>query len=420
MRAGAAGLLIAGLAAEGASAQTASQITPPSFRPERTSRSGTLVFSGEPGLATPAGADKLTVQVSRVVVEDAATRFTPEVQALQARLAGRRVPVAEIFAAARELEAAFVRSGAVLTRVVLPAQKLNDGGTLRLVVVKGFVDRVDYRNVPDTVRSRVAALLEPLVGQRDLQLGEIERRLLLAGDTPGVALRSTLSPSSTQGATTLIIESLYKPVTGFFSGDNTVGRPLGGFTLGGGFDANTLFGQGETIYFRGYGFPTGNNGPLGTGSPLGDNPRLRTLAGGFILPLGTDGMTFNVEYANSRTAPRLAGGLETSSDYDRLSFRLRYPWLRSRTSNFFSEAAFDATRESLGLVLPEGIAPLSLDRLRVLRLSSAGDMRFENGGVLAASGALSLGINGLGARSAADATPLHRGPRQSLRHKREA
>ncbi len=405
MRAGAASLVIGGAAVESASAQTASQITPPSFRPERAARSGTLVFSGEPGLATPAGAEKLTVQVSRVVVEEAASGFAPEVQALQARLAGRRVPVSEIFAAARDLEAAFVRSGAVLTRVVLPAQKLNDGGTLRLVVVKGFVDKVDYRNVPDNVRSRVAALLEPLLGRRDLQLGEIERRLLLAGDTPGVALRSTLSPSSTQGATTLIIESLYKPVTGFFSGDNTVGRPLGGFTLGGGFDVNTVLGLGETVYFRGYGFPT-TNSALGTGSPLGDNPRLRTLAGGFILPLGTDGTTFNFEYTNSRTAPRLASGFETTSDYDRLSFRLRHPWLRSRTANFFSELDFDATREALGLVLPDGIQPLSLDRLRIVRLSSAGDMRFENGGVLAASGALSLGINGLGARSAADATPV--------------
>ncbi|GJD76413.1 hypothetical protein CFIICLFH_4671 [Methylobacterium goesingense] len=387
------------------SAQTASQITPPSFRPPQSGGGNGLVFSGQPGLGTPAGADRLSVRLSGVSIENAPPGFAPELQRLESRLVGRQILAAEIFAAARDLEAALIASGAVLTRVVLPAQQLRNGGRLRLVVVSGFIERIDYRNVPDPVRSRVSALLEPLIGRRDLQIGEIERRLLLAGDTPGVALRSTLSPSTAQGGTALIIESLYKPVTGFFSGDNTVGRQLGGFSLGGGLDINTAFGQGETIYFRGFGHP-GENDARGIGSPFGDNPRLRTLAGGFILPLGTDGLTFNFEATNSRTAPRLSNGIQTSSDFERLSFRLRYPWLRSRTANFFTEVAFDATREQLGLVLPATIAPLSLDELRVLRLSGAGDMRFENGGLLAATGTLSLGVNGLGARSAADATPV--------------
>lgn len=386
-------------------AQTASQITPPSFRPPQTGGGNALVFSGQPGLGTPAGADRLSVRLSGVTVENAPPAFAADVNRLQSRLIGRQIPASEIFAAARDLEAALIASGSVLTRVILPAQQLKNGGRLLLIVVSGFIERIDYRNVPDPVRSRVSALLEPLIGRRDLQIGEIERRLLLAGDTPGVALRSTLSPSTAQGGTALIIDALYKPVTGFFSGDNTVGRQIGGFSLGGGLDINTAFGQGETIYFRGFGYP-GENDARGVGSPFGDNPRLRTLAGGFILPLGTDGTTFNFEATNSRTAPRLANGIQTSSDFERLSFRLRYPWLRSRTANFFTELDFDATREQLGLILPTTFAPLSLDELRVFRLSGAGDMRFENGGFLAASGTLSLGVNGLGARSAADATPL--------------
>jgi hemolysin activation/secretion protein len=398
------GLVIGGLGIGGAHAQTASQITPPSFRPGQQSAGGGLVFSGQPGLGTPAGAERLSVRLSGVSVENAPPAFAAEVAALQSRLAGRQIPAAEIFVAARELEAAIIRSGAVLTRVVLPAQTLRNGGRLRLVVVTGYIDRIDFRNVPDPVRDRVALLLEPLVGRRDLQIGEIERRLLLAGDTPGTALRSTLAPSSAQGATNLIIEAVYKPVTGFFGGDNTVGRPLGGFTLGGGFDVNTAFGYGETLYFRSFGNPSGSDAN-GIGGSFGDYPRLRTFAGGFILPLGTDGLTFNFEATKSQTAPRLAN-LQTASDYERLSFRLRYPWLRSRTANFYSEAAFDATREELGLYVAPAFAPLSLDRLRILRLSGLGDLRFENGGVLAGSATLSLGLDGLGARSAADATPI--------------
>ncbi len=400
------GLMIGGLCAAPALAQTASQITPPSFRPAQSGGGVGLVFSGQPGLGTPAGAERLNVRLSGVVVENAPLGFAAEIQALEDRLLGRQIAASEIFLAARDLEAAIIRSGAVLTRVVLPAQTLRNGGRLRLVVVAGYIDRVDFRNVPDPVRARVAHLLEPLIGRRDLQIGEIERRLLLAGDTPGTALRSTLAPSTAQGATNLIIEAVYKPVTGFFGGDNTVGLALGGFTLGGGFDVNTAFGLGETLYFRSFGHPSGNDAN-GIGSSFGEYPRLRTFAGGFILPLGSDGLTFNFEATKSQTAPRLAA-FQTASDYERLSFRLRYPWLRSRTANFFSETAFDVTREELDLMVLPGrtLAPLSLDRLRIVRLSGLGDLRFENGGVLAGSTTLSLGIDGLGARSAADATPI--------------
>ena len=388
-----------------ATAQTASQVTPSTFQPATTGRSGGLVFSGQPGLGTPAGAERLSVRLSGVTVENAPPGFGAEIQALEARLTGRMIPASEIFDASRELEAAIVRSGNVLTRVVLPAQTLRNGQRLRLVVVNGYVDRIDFRNVPDPVRARVAVLLDPLIGRRDLQLGEIERRLLLAGDTPGTALRSTLAPSTAQGATTLIVEALYKPVTGFFGGDNTFGRSLGGFDLNGGFDFNTVFGLGETIYFRGFGYPGGNDA-LGTGSAFGTYPRLRTFAGGFVLPLGTDGLTFNFEVAKSQTAPIIDDKTRSLSDFERLSFRVRYPWLRSRTANFFTEGALDVTRDALNIFRPASDTPYSLDRLRIVRLSGLGDIRFENGGFLTGSATLSLGIDGLGARSVADATIL--------------
>lgn len=396
------GMALGCIGAGPAIAQTASQVTPSTFQPPTTRRGAGLVFSGQPGLGTPAGAERLSVRLSGVTVENAPPGFGAEIQVLEARLTGRTIPASEIFDAARELEAAIIRSGAVLTRVVLPAQTLRNGQRLRLVVVSGYVDRIDFRNVPDPVRARVAVLLEPLIGRRDLQLGEIERRLLLAGDTPGTALRSTLAPSTAQGATTLIVEALYKPVTGFFGGDNTFGRALGGFDLNGGFDFNSVFGLGETIYFRGFGYPGGNDS-LGTGSSFGEYPRLRTFAGGFVLPLGTDGLTFNFEAAKSQTAPIIDNNTRALSDFERLSFRLRYPWLRSRTANFYSEGALDVTRDALGIFRPPINTPFSLDQLRIVRLSGLGDIRFENGGFLAGSATLSLGIDGLGARTAADA-----------------
>lgn len=393
------------LGAAPARAQTASQVTPPSFRPNQNSVGGALVFSGQPGLGTPAGAERLSVRLSGVTVENLPPDFAGEARALEDRLVGRRLPASEIFAAARDLEAAFVRTGAILVRVVLPAQTLKDGNRLRLVVVNGFVERIDTSRLPEATRGRIEAVIAPLHGRRDLQLGEIERRLLLAGDTPGVALRSTLQPSGAAGGTTLIVEAAYRPVTGYVGGDNTVGLALGGFSVGGGFDVNTVFGQGETLYVRTLGHPTGDRAD-GIGGLFSDNPTLRTLSGGFVLPLGTDGLTLNVEATSSRTAPKLRNLVQTTSEYDRLSFRLRYPVLRSRAGSVFTEIAFDATREKLGLALPGVIAPLSLDELRVLRVSADGDLRVATGGLFAARGTASFGLDALGARSRADATPL--------------
>ncbi|MDB5511960.1 MAG: ShlB/FhaC/HecB family hemolysin secretion/activation protein, partial [Enterovirga sp.] len=230
-------------------------------------------------------------------------------------------------------------------------------------------------------------------------------KLLLAGDTPGVALRSALATGSAAGGTVLIVETKYRPVTGFFGGDNTLAGSLGGFSIGAGLDANTLLGLGETIYIRAFGHPGGNDS-TGYGSLVGGEPRLRTLSVGGVVPLGTDGLTFNVEATESRTTPRLQNGIQTASVYDRLSFRLRYPWLRTRLYNLSSEAMFDVTSEDLRLLAPGLSLPLSLDRLRIFRLATDGDMRFDGGGVLSGRALLSLGIDGLGARNAASATPL--------------
>ena len=400
--AAAAGVVGAGAA----QAQTASQITPPTFRPAPRSGSGSgLVFSGQPGLGTPAGAERLNVRLSGVTVEGAPPELAAETRVFEQRLLRGSILASEIFAAARDLEAAFARAGFVLSRAVLPAQTLRNGDRLRLVVVNGFIERVEYRDVPENIRGRIGAIVEPLVGQRGVILGDIERRLLLAGDTPGVALRSSLAPGAQPGGTVLIVETKYRPVTGFFGGDNTLSGALGGFSIGAGIDANSALGFGETIYLRAFGYPGGND-QFGYGSLVGDRPRLRTLSVGAVAPIGIDGLTFNVEGTESRTTPRLANGVQTSSIYDRLSFRLRYPWIRSRTFNFNTEAALDITSEDLRLLVPGASLPLSLDRLRVMRLAADGDLKLDTGGVVAGRGIVSFGIDGLGARSAAQATPL--------------
>lgn len=395
---------IAGLAlaagSSAASAQTASQITPPTFAPN-LERGGGFAIQGGGGLAAPAGAEKLFVKLAGMDVEGGLPALEAATVALRARLAGKRVSGAEIFAAARELETAYAADGYVLVRVILPPQQLVDGARLKLVVVDGFIERIETRDVPERVRSRIAELVGPLTGRRGLTLREIERRVLLAGDTPGVILRSTLAPGKAEGATVLVIDAKYQPVSGTLSLDNTLAHALGRITLGVGVDFNSIAGLGELVYLRAAGLPDGGGNGL-----FETYPRNRTLAAGFILPLWLDGLTFNAEYTDARTTPLAVNGVQTTSTFERLSLRLRYAWLRGRDANFNSEVVFDAQDEKLSLFVAGVPVPLSQDRLRIVRFVNDGDVITPWGAVISGRATASFGIDGLGARSAAEATAL--------------
>lgn len=396
------------LSAGPALAQTASQVTPPSFNPSLQSRGGGFVIPESQGPQAPAGAGRLSVRVRRVAVEGGLPELASKTAAIEGRLSGRTVTAAAIFAAARELEQAYAAAGYALVRVVLPAQRLVDGGDVRLVVVDGAIERVDVSNLPPEIRARIAAILDPLVGQRGLKLALIERKLLLAGDTPGTVLRSTLAAGSTPGASVLVVEARYKPVTGLIAADNTLSRALGTNTVSVGLDVNSVTGNGELLYLRASGAPY-IRGPDGF---FDDQPRNRILAGGLILPLGLDGLTLNLEATNARATPLAeAGSLGFTSEFSRLSARVRYPVLRSRAFTLNFETGFDAQDEHLTVVNPV-VAPLSLDRLRIVR--TGGDFRWTTGteGVVVGRLIGSFGIDGLGARNppppGSDSEPLSR------------
>ena len=386
-------------------AQTASQITPPSFRPN-LERPGGFALPGTPGLATPAGAEKLFVKLSGVSIKGGLPALAAATAELEARLTGHTVSGADVFAAARNLEAAYARAGYVLVRVILPPQQLVNGARLKLVVVDGFIERIETKDVPGRVRDRIMHLVGPLTGQRGLMLAEIERRVLLAGDTPGVVLRSTLAPGKAEGATVLVIDAKYQAVSETLTFDDILSKSLGGTTLGAGLDFNSIAGLGELIYLRASGHPEGgDNGFFDT------YPRNRTLAAGFIVPLWVDGLTFNAEHTDARTTPLAVAGVQTTDTFDRLSLRLRYAWLRGRIGNFNSEVSFDAQDETQSLFVATVPVPLSLDRLRIVRFANDGDVLTPWGATISGRATASFGIDGLGARSAADASlilPLSR------------
>ncbi len=392
-------LLVLVLGAAGASAQTASQITPRTFTPstEKPPSAG-LTISESPDAQAPAGADKLFVRLADVEVQGGQLIVEAPMAAISKKLTDPAgVSGAQIFEAARELERAYAEAGYILVRVAVPPQKLTDGGTLKFVLIDGYIERVEIRELPKRVRGRIAALTAALIGKRGLKLAELERCVLLAGDVPGAVVRSSLAPGSVPGAVILIMEARQRPITTDVGADNTLGSAFGGYSMSVGLNANSILGLGEQIYVRAQGDP-------GSGF-FGRFPRNRILASGFLAPIGQDGLTLNVEGVEARTGPTsdLTPGFETTDIFRRLSSRLRYPWLRSRSANFATELVFDVENEQENAIVGGVTTPLSLDRLRVVRFNADGDYLSSWGGVFFGRASISAGISGLGARTAKEA-----------------
>jgi hemolysin activation/secretion protein len=386
-----------------AHAQTASQLTQPSYAPPVVrAAEGGVSLAGSTGVDAPEGAEKLSVTPSGLIVEGGWPEFAGETAAIEASLKGRKVTGAGLFAAARRLEEVYTRAGYVLVRVSLPPQTIRNGKPLRLVVTDGQIEAVDVSALPARVQGHVRAVIAPLAGKARVTRAELERRLLLAGDTPGLILRSTLKAGSQPGTTVIVVDGRHDAISATVTVDNSTGEDLGGYTTGLGVDFNSLLGFGETAYLRANGYPGLDGGGFS------DDPRNRQLIAGVTVPLGGTGAWVNVEAVDSRTHPKSDLPFTMLDRYDRFSARLGYSWIRSRSLNTSSILALDVAEETMKLDFGTSRADFSQDRLRVLRLTQTGDAFLPWNGRLNGSVTASLGLDGLGAREGTAALPLTR------------
>lgn len=398
--------VILAMSAVAAHAQTASQIAPQSYRPQAPVTPHAVSIPEGAGLAPPAGSEALSISLAKVEVEGGFPELVGKADTLVAAFSGKATTVAELYAAARALEKAYFASGYGLVRVSVPPQELKDGGAARLVVVDGYIEQLDLQPLPRNVRHRIGAILQPLVGKRHLKLAELQRRLLLAGQVPGVTLRSTLAAGEATGASLLVIEARYAMVAGQASVDNTLSSALGRAAPVISLSENSLSGHGEQVYISVSGDSrTDQNGFT---SP---NPRNRALAVGAVIPIGVDGLSGTWEVSESITTPHAqSNGFQNQSVFDRYSAGLTYPVSLTRDQSVTVGVAFDMTNEWLSAHAPVP-TPISIDHLRVLHLSLDGYRFTPWNGSISGHAGLEFGVDAMGARTKAEATaaiPLSR------------
>ena len=289
---------------------------------------------------------------------------------------GKRLDIRGLNEAAGALTRYYQANGHLLSYAYLPAQRVADG-VIELSVLEGKLEGVQIVTAQD-VRLRdqvVQVYTDPLVGPGALMQSDVERKLLLLNDIPGVTARAAFTPGATTGGAEVIIsvaeeEPLDVRVDLSNHGAKSTGEVRAGVTL----QFRDLFGWGDNTTARGV---ASDRGSLVTGS-------LSTS-----VPVGGDGWKLGASL--SRLKYQLAGTFSTLGavgQADSLGLDASYPLRRTADNSVYVRAGVDHKRlrdevQQLGNV--------NAKRNDTAEVGGSFDFRSGWGGLTAGSATATLG-----------------------------
>lgn len=376
-------------------------MTPPTLRPPDDPGAAGIFLPGAAPLDVPEGAAHLRVVVAAVEIEGEFPELAEATSALSAEIAGKRLTVAQLYAFAAAVEQLYAAAGYVLVRVVVPPQTLVDHGPFKILIVDGFVEEVDVTSLSPQVQSVVAARMAPLVGRRKITLAEIERRVMLSGQVPGLQMRSTLVPGRKDGGTRLALEGVHRLADGSLGVNNHLDESYGRWQYSSHAALNSALGHGEQVY-------ASYTGTDELSSTLDGTTPLRIAGFGAVIPIGIDGLTLNPEYTQSRSRPLVGEGhLQTEDVFERLAVRFSFPLVLARSRRLEMNVAYEHIEQTT--TAPSFSVDLNRDRYSVLRAGLTHGLATALGGPLMVSATFSQGLGGRDeSDAAASGVPLSR------------
>lgn len=282
-----------------------------------------------PTINMPAG---VTVTPSAFRITGAVSFPAEMLEALVKPFVGRKLDLAGLNEAAGALTRHYQAAGHLLTYAYVPAQRVADG-VIELAVLEGRIEAVQIVTAQDTrLRDAVVqAHADTLAGQVPVRQADVERKLLLLNDIPGVTARAAFTPgASTGGADIVVSVAEDEPLDMKLELNNHGSRSTGEYRAGLSLQLRDVFGWGDQTSARAL---TSSKGGLVSG----------TLA--MSVPLGGDG--YRVGASLSRLTYQLGGAfrqLGATGNANTFGVDASYPLVRSTERNLWIKAAYEQKR----------------------------------------------------------------------------
>src|SRR3954469_13500728 len=298
------------------------QQIPPAPVPERPAPAIRIEQGSAPANAA---ADQQRILVNRLQIADARVYSEADLLALTGFKPGSELTLGELRAMATKISDYYHAHGYFLTQVFLPAQEIKDG-VVTLNVLEGQYGNITLRNHAKLDDSLPQGLLNGLNTGDTVQIEPLENRLLLLSDIPGVEVKSTLTPGASVGTSDLVVDvAPGRSVTGEVDADNAGNRYTGRYRVGGTVNLNNPTGHGDVLSFRGL--------------TSGEGLKYGRAAYQTQLGRATVGVAYAaLEYHLGKEFSALGahGTAEIASVF------ASYPLIRSRNTNLYALADFDA------------------------------------------------------------------------------
>jgi hemolysin activation/secretion protein len=328
----------------------------------------------QPGRApVPRAADELVFTLHGITVVGATVYSEDELRPSWADLLEHDVKLADIQNVADAIESRYHQAGYALTRVYVPPQRVGNG-VFTITVVEGFVHAIDVEGGDPASHDLIKSYLQPVLADRPLRIGTMERALLLANDIPGLAASGLLRPSADQpGASDLVVTLTPTPYSGSIGADNRGSIFQGPWSMHGEASANGLIAANDQLYAN-----------------VASTPDMLEKVTGqlrYLRPIGSDGLVASFSASGSHGEP---GNSLHQFDLVTTSYalgpHLHYPLIRSRAESLYIDGGYtwqDAQVNTFRTI------PLSHDRWQVADAS----VNYVESGFLAGTTALTFGIS---------------------------
>lgn len=143
----------------------------------------------------PSEADAITFVLSGVMVNGATAYSEADFLPIYETALGQEVSLGDVYRMAGKISAKYRGDGYILSRAVVPAQRIRDG-LVRIEVVEGFISDVIIEGDVSARESLLESYAAKIAAERPITADTLERYLLLADDLAGVSAKAVLTPSA--------------------------------------------------------------------------------------------------------------------------------------------------------------------------------------------------------------------------------